>query len=302
LRLKLKCFMWLSLENKLLNQDNFQKRGGIIVNGYILCGADLEYVGHLLVDCPFTGVVWWKVVSVSNIYDNWGMYGFYNWIKKHKKLSTRDLAGLVSWNIWKLRNSIFFKFAAKHTDVVVGRIVRAYKEIVEDVGKPLKLIKKGHVFHKLFPWCFFDGACQGRYRHCGGGIVINLSYQHVFHFHLGEGTRTNTRAKLLTLWDLLVFEKEKEFQRIQIARDSVVIVKWFQGVYSIEPLALEPWQRNIKALHEAFIDIQMCHIPRSLNSLVDDLSKNCLSLDPRLMMVDEVVDSQVVLSTSHFVF
>ena len=51
LPIKIKCFLWLALENKLLTQDNFQNGGGIIVYCYILCGATLETVDHLLVWC-----------------------------------------------------------------------------------------------------------------------------------------------------------------------------------------------------------------------------------------------------------
>ena len=65
--LKIKCFLWLALENKLLTQDHFQKKRGIIVNCCILCGAALETMDHLLVWCPFIGLVWWKVLSSLNL-------------------------------------------------------------------------------------------------------------------------------------------------------------------------------------------------------------------------------------------
>ena len=44
------------------------------------------------------------------------------------------------------------------------------------MGKPLRIIKKGLIFHMIFPWCFFVGAYEGKDGKCGGGILINLSY------------------------------------------------------------------------------------------------------------------------------
>ena len=55
---------------------------------------------------------------------------------------------------------------------MVERIVRAYRGIDDDTGKILKVIKRDPKFHKNFPWCLFDGACQGRERKHGYGIII----------------------------------------------------------------------------------------------------------------------------------
>ena len=82
----------------------------------------------------------------------------------------------------------------------------------------------------------------------------------------------------------------------------MVIIKWFRGIYSITSLVLDHWQRKIRALHEAFIDISIQHISRNFNAMADVLSKRALSLDPGLMQVEEVVDGQVVSSYSHFFF
>ena len=110
---------------------------------------------------------------------------------------------------------------------MVGRVFRAYKEISNDVGKHVKGNKRGPVFYKKFPWWFFDGACKEGI--CGCGIILNISNNHAFHMQLGAWTGTNTRAEMLAMWGLFDFAKKNDFQRIQIAGDSMVIVKWFQG-------------------------------------------------------------------------
>lgn len=76
--LKIKCFLWLSLENKLITQDNFQRRGGIIVNCCFLCVVDYELVDHFLFLFPFTITIWWKVLDILKIKDIWGKSDFSN--------------------------------------------------------------------------------------------------------------------------------------------------------------------------------------------------------------------------------
>jgi hypothetical protein len=65
---------------------------------------------------------------------------------------------------------------------------------------------------------------------------------------------------------------------------------------------LDSWKRKIKALEEAFINIDIEHISRIYNVMVDVLSKRALRISPGLMQVDEVVDGKVVSSSCLFVF
>ena len=78
LPLKIKCFLFLFLENKLLTQDNYQKRGGIGTNMCILCCSTLEIVEHLFVSCSFTTQVWNEVIFYLNIVGSGGKQSFTN--------------------------------------------------------------------------------------------------------------------------------------------------------------------------------------------------------------------------------
>lgn len=60
----------------------------------------------------------------------------------------------------------------------------------------------------------------------------------------------------------------------------MVIVKWFQGFYSIVSLVLEPWQRKIRVLQETFININMQHISITFNVMVDYYLRDLLVLTP----------------------
>lgn len=96
-------------------------------------------------------------------------------------------------------------FTVTRTGLVVGRIVRSYREISTNVGKPVRRIKRGPNFHKKILWWLFYGACQDRKGNCGCGLILNLSNNHDFHLHLGARTSTNTQAEMLSLWGLLAF-------------------------------------------------------------------------------------------------
>lgn len=61
--------------------------------------------------------------------------------------------------------------------MVVGIIIRAYREVVVDMGKKIKSKRKRAPFHKDVPWCYFGGACQGIEGYCGCGIILNLFEQ-----------------------------------------------------------------------------------------------------------------------------
>jgi hypothetical protein len=58
LALKIKLFIWLVVENKILTWDNLQGRGWEGPNICHLCLKEPETVNHLLVNCYFTQQVW----------------------------------------------------------------------------------------------------------------------------------------------------------------------------------------------------------------------------------------------------
>lgn len=68
----------------------------------------------------------------------------------------------------------FFEFVVKSVDLVVERIIWAYKELASYYGTPFKSIKRGTIFHPNNPWHFFNDGCHEGI--CGCGITFNLSY------------------------------------------------------------------------------------------------------------------------------
>ena len=73
-------------------------------------------------------------------------------------------------------------------DLVVDRIIKAYRELANDSSKTSKSLKRGPIFHPNSPWCLFHGSCHG------GRMILYFSNQHSLHIQLGAGTGTNTKA------------------------------------------------------------------------------------------------------------
>jgi hypothetical protein len=125
--LKIKIFTWLVAENKILIWENLQKRGWEGPSICILCKNSSETGLHLFVNCPFTSVVWNKVIytlklsrgwngsSVSDCYDNW--------IKANP--SYPSLPALLSWYIWIERNLTIFDAGSPSIQKVVFQNYRS---------------------------------------------------------------------------------------------------------------------------------------------------------------------------------
>ena len=80
--LKLICFIWLCLENRINTWDNLIRRGWVGPNRCCLCRNEEESVNHLLCSCPFAKDVWKQAFScwsysvhlledIPNLLSNW---------------------------------------------------------------------------------------------------------------------------------------------------------------------------------------------------------------------------------------
>jgi hypothetical protein len=68
---KIKLFIWLSLENRILTWDNLQRKGWEGPNICVLCQDEAESVYHLFVTCRFSREVWNQLYSVLSIHSYW---------------------------------------------------------------------------------------------------------------------------------------------------------------------------------------------------------------------------------------
>jgi hypothetical protein len=108
---KIKLFIWLAVENKILTWEILQKRGWEGPSIFPLCYRDSETVLHLFVNCPFTHHLWKFLHTVFSLSSPWGGNSLTNcfdtWLKKEKVYIT--LPSLACWFIWLERNKCLFE-------------------------------------------------------------------------------------------------------------------------------------------------------------------------------------------------
>ena len=60
---KINIFYWIMLQNKILTQDNFQKRGINVVNRCTLCKNRFGDRDHLFLNCSYSEQVWTEILN-----------------------------------------------------------------------------------------------------------------------------------------------------------------------------------------------------------------------------------------------
>lgn len=109
--LKLKCFLWLAIQDKLKTWENLLKRGWIGPSRCSLCMVSTETSQHLLVNCSFTNKVRAFVSANLNITRPWDVGEFkcclLNWFRNCKPFFI--IAICISWAIWYTRNCAIFQ-------------------------------------------------------------------------------------------------------------------------------------------------------------------------------------------------
>ena len=145
----------------------------------------------------------------------------------------------------------------------------------------------------VFPCGFFYGASA---KSGGIGFSLHLNETHSFEFVVGVGQWTNTKAKLVGLWALLLSTHMMGIPSLQVFGDSSVIINWAKGKSSLSPLELHYWCRETRKLYTYFLALSFDHIYREHNQLADHLSKVALTLAPGSGTYSEFLDGHL---TSH---
>jgi hypothetical protein len=109
--LKLKLFVWLSVENKILTWKNLQKRGWQGPGMCYLCRQQRETINHIFVSCVFTITVWEEFKKVLKFNHGWNgnslVECFQNWASQNSNYQA--LPAFICWNIWMDRNKSLFE-------------------------------------------------------------------------------------------------------------------------------------------------------------------------------------------------
>jgi ribonuclease HI len=277
LALKIKLFIWLAVENKILTWDNLQGRGWEGPNICYLCFKEPESVNHLLNTCPFTQKVWQRILSGLNLRTTWGgstiIDCFDCWIKKEPKF--HNLPCIICWNIWLEHNRTIFENVCPSIHSIVYKTLGGMIMInPAKTTHTLRSSKSPHFSLGVVGW--FDGATLSNDQQSGAGGLIKTSENIVYKWTYNCGTGTNTREKLLGVWATLTLARRLHIVDMQVLGDSKIIIDWLNDKGNLQVNALECWKDRIRELHSSFSSIKYTHIYRESNMEVDKLSKKAL--------------------------
>lgn len=170
--LKLKCFGWMALHDKILTWENLSRRGFIGPSICFLCMQHSEDVARLLLRCPIATEVWNFVLHTLQIggdLKNHSLESYLrHWFETQYEFCT--LPFYIIWGIWCCRNPKIFEHKRVDVRNTVLGIAAYYSETGPkiDVQKLRKIIRQD-VWKKL-PVGFFGGACSNS--QCGSVALI----------------------------------------------------------------------------------------------------------------------------------
>ena len=191
--LKIICFSWLCLSNRVHTWDNLIKKGWIGPHWCCLCKTTSESVDHLFHECSFTKLVISHISSSLGIPFFWKEANYIlnvsSWFSKGNNLIYLPL--LLTWEIWLTRNKCLFENKLPDIHFVVHTIreqLQLYPVLSQQKTKR-RNIGLAPIYDFLVG--FFDGASANRTR--GIGVHLLISQDHHFCIKMGVGLSTNTR-------------------------------------------------------------------------------------------------------------
>lgn len=113
--LKIKIFIWLVKEGKILTKDNLAKKGWIGDQSCIFCGS-LETIDHLFVTCPLISSLWSWIATHNNFTYNCltlsDLWLFDAWIPLKDRFLIELIRAATLWVVWLARNKTCFNNTA----------------------------------------------------------------------------------------------------------------------------------------------------------------------------------------------
>ena len=235
---KLKCFAWLSLNQRILTRDGLQRRG---ISGPDQCGFctfNLESVNHIFGGCTFFQSVWAFIcnyISISISWDKQNLHENFEFIIKNSAIQLDVLIATI-WVVWRMQNNVIFQ-SGRPDHYFTGRSaigwVQSYGGLDQREPNMRTIIALAEQHGTVG---YFDGAEQGGY--CGAGMIIEINQTSYYSLKLSIGPGSNTKVELLALWGLLYFAKEKDIWLDMVLGDSKAIVEWTKGSYKLHTIQL----------------------------------------------------------------
>ena len=278
--LKMICFTWLLMMDRILTWDHLQSRGFHGPGICIFCNRDFENCDHFFLRCPFTchiinhfaACLGFTLMPLDSLHTT-----LTHWFSTHACYASYLYAPVfIFWYIWLHRNSCIFDDQSPFAPLLIARIESALS-LFPVPQKTMKTRLIGPQPAHFYPVAYFDGAAKDN--HGGAGFMIYLSETHHFGFSVGCGDCTNTRAELMALWSVIRVCLMMGLPIKMIYGDSLVIISWVNGTNTLDVPTLKHWCDDIIYMLRMVPPVSFNHIYREHNSLADGLSKQALLLD-----------------------
>ncbi|MCO5614183.1 hypothetical protein L7F22_068464 [Adiantum nelumboides] len=128
---------------------------------------------------------------------------------------------------------------------------------------------------------FFDGAFRKATGKAGGGLVLHDSNGEVVmkkHVKLPDSTSNNETEYDILLHGLQVCVSQK-IRRLMVKGDALLIVKQILGIWACKNERLREKVQAIRRLFNQFEEVQLYHIPRKQNEVVDLLAQKAVACE-----------------------
>jgi hypothetical protein len=95
---------------------------------------------------------------------------------------------------------------------------------------------------------------------------------------------------MISLCTLLETTKKKYLNKLQVLKDSKLVIEWAQGRENIQNMRLESIMRDINLAFLSFEWFSFHHILKEINSKTNKLSKDALELQSGTFVFYEYLD------------
>jgi hypothetical protein len=129
LQLKIKCFIWLVAENKILTWENLIIRGWEGPSLYYLCLQEVESTNHLFIHCAFSKTVWERLATILKYKNCWkgnNLNECLNCWVDDKSIPTL-VAAHICWFIWLERNATIFEEKKPSIHAMISKTLGFHK-------------------------------------------------------------------------------------------------------------------------------------------------------------------------------
>ena len=124
---------------------------------------------------------------------------------------------------------------------------------------------------------YTDGASRGNPGQSAAGYAIVDQGKVIDQGSIYLGITTNNIAEYQGVILGLEAAREKNFKKITLRIDSLLVVNQMNGTYTIKNRELWPLNERIRELVRSFDRVRFMHIPRELNQLADGIANQELN-------------------------